>query len=330
MPLVSVVVPTHNRPEMLDEALASARMQTVTDCEIIVVSNGENPAMREKSEAIAAIYNCRYFALPKGNVSAARNFGIEQANGEWIAFLDDDDLWLPTKLERQVAEAQRSGADMISCDYVEFYADGRELVRKPRVPDGWNHTKAINHLCWWATPSGVIIRGPVLDTVGGFDRRQRYSEDNDLWRRISWRHHICSIEEVLFRYRQGHASMMQRERLRYLYDIRYFIKMHFDTPSDLRSALANASFFWNRVAIICFPRWLTRELELTPWGGVQWHRLWSWFLPAQLRWIRPRTRWNQFKRMLRPRTRIMQLRGYLKIRTRAKAAVRAIASVVGL
>src|SRR6266852_5744847 len=118
MPLVSVVIPTHNRPQLLAEAIASVRAQTFTDYEIIVVSNGESADMRHASGMAAA--GCQYFELPRGNASAARNFGIAHATGEWIALLDDDDLWLPEKLERQLEEAKSSGADMVTCDYIEF------------------------------------------------------------------------------------------------------------------------------------------------------------------------------------------------------------------
>src|SRR5260221_8617571 len=103
-PLVSVVIPTHNRPDMLAEALASVRAQTFTDYEVLVVSNGEHHELRAVSRVVAHKHDCRYFELAKGAVSAARNFGVKQAKGEWIAFLDDDDLWLPNKLEQQLSE----------------------------------------------------------------------------------------------------------------------------------------------------------------------------------------------------------------------------------
>ena len=102
--LVSVVVPTHDRPEMLVEALASVRAQTFTDYEIIVVSNGESAEMRRTSREVAA--GCVHLEFDCGNVSFARNAGIKRASGDWIAFLDDDDIWLANKLERQIAEAK--------------------------------------------------------------------------------------------------------------------------------------------------------------------------------------------------------------------------------
>src|SRR6266404_3543486 len=100
-PCISVIVPTHNRPEMLAEALASVRSQTFTDYEIIVVSNGESAEMRRTSREVAA--GCVYLEFDCGNVSFARNAGIKRASGDWIAFLDDDDIWLANKLERQIA-----------------------------------------------------------------------------------------------------------------------------------------------------------------------------------------------------------------------------------
>src|SRR5262245_34191351 len=128
MPLVTVIVPTHNRPGLLAEALASVRAQTFTDHAAIAVSNGHDSPTRRESQAVAADHNCRYFAISKGNQSAARNFAAAHGRCRWIAFLDDDDIWMPQKLERQLAEAECTGADMISCDYIEFHVDGREVI----------------------------------------------------------------------------------------------------------------------------------------------------------------------------------------------------------
>jgi glycosyltransferase involved in cell wall biosynthesis len=196
MPAVSVIVPTHNRPAMLAEALASVRTQTFTDHEIIVISNGETPEHRAGSEAVAARYHCRLLLLEEGNISAARNFGIAAAQGEWIAFLDDDDSWMPAKLERQLADAGRTGADMLLSGYKVAYSDGRVVLEDPLVPRGWSYTRAFGSI-WWTPPSGVIVRKAVLDRVGPFDVNLRLGEDLDLWRRISWRHKIHLTDEVL-------------------------------------------------------------------------------------------------------------------------------------
>lgn len=286
MPLVSVVVPTHSRPDTLAEALASVSAQTFTDYEIIVVSNGESLEMRRRSEAIAGLAKARWYALPDGNVSAARNFGVTEAGGNWIAFLDDDDIWLPHKLERQVAAATDSGADLVACDYVEFHADGREVRRAPRLIAGWTYTKALSHQCWWALPSGVLARKVAFDAAGGFDPDMRFCEDNDMWRRVSWRHEIHQVPDVLLRYRQGHDSMVVNRRLYYRYDLRHFAKMHRDTPVDLRGSLPKAIFFVPpRLIGIYTPALLVDALKL----------------------FRPRLNWILFRQWLaswRPQTKL--------------------------
>jgi glycosyltransferase involved in cell wall biosynthesis len=278
MPLISVVIPTHNRPGLLAEAIASVRAQTFTDYEIIVVSNGESADMRRANRQVAAGHNATYLELERGNVSAARNAGVESAKGEWIAFLDDDDNWLPTKLERQVAEAERTGGDMLTCDFVKFTRDGYEVIDRLRPPNGWSHIKALSHQRWWMPPSTTMVRKRLFVEVGNFDPRERYGEDSDLWRRMSWHHTIHEMDEVLVRRRHGHASLTQHERIRALYDLRHFFKMRRDTPPHLRSALPRAPIFIPpRLVGLLAPAWLLRLL----------HRL------------RPRTRWNQLSYRLR-------------------------------
>lgn len=133
-PTVSVIVPTHNRPEMLAEALDSVHAQTFLDFEIIVVSNGEDALTQKKSRAVSHVYGARHFALDGGNVSSARNFGVMEARGEWLAFLDDDDLWMPSKLARQIEEARSTGADAIIADFEVHYANGSKSVGMTRPP----------------------------------------------------------------------------------------------------------------------------------------------------------------------------------------------------
>jgi glycosyltransferase involved in cell wall biosynthesis len=293
-PLVSVVIPTHNRPHFLAQAIDSVRAQTFSDYEIIVVSNGEraDPASR----SIAA--GCRYFQLAEGNVSRARNLGIQEARGEWIAFLDDDDLWLSHKLERQLEAARLTNTDMVASDYVEFFPDGREIVRQPRLMRDWDYTKALSHLFWWAATPAIMVRKSALSEVGGFDPDLRYGEDCDLWRRISWRHKIHQMDEILVRVRKGHPSLMQNERARLLDDIRHYAKMRRDTPVEFRAILpASVPFVGMRLLAILMPQWVHH--------------------PKIRGWLRPRTRLNALRYRLRIRTRIRALaQGFLTQKTK--------------
>jgi glycosyltransferase involved in cell wall biosynthesis len=308
MPLISVVIPTHNRPEMLAEALASVRAQTFTDYEIIVVSNGESQEMCRRSEVMARQFGCRYFALKRGNVAVARDFGVEQAQGEWTALLDDDDIFLPTKLEHQLAEAERTGADMIAGDYVEFWNDGREIVVRPRAPEGWSFVRAASRMDWWAIPGATLVRTNIYRTVGGFDSRMRPIEDSDIWRRISWRHKIHQMDEIVLRYRRGHPSALSKgERWQRFHDLRHFVKMHLDTPRDLRPELPSWDPFVTWRLPIIFPEWFAfRSRSRARWDVFR-------------HWLRPRKFVMELRYRLRLRTRFNELRYHLRLRTRAKA-----------
>ena len=99
-PLVSVIIPTYNRPDFLDEAILSVVCQTYKNIEILVIDDGSSI---NYAESICEKYsNCKYLHKINGGLSSARNYGIANANGELIAFLDDDDFWLKTKIEKQV------------------------------------------------------------------------------------------------------------------------------------------------------------------------------------------------------------------------------------
>src|ERR1051326_5775410 len=108
MPLVSIIVPTHDRAQMLKEAVDSALAQTFQDFELIVVLNGASAASVEMANRLAANPKVKVVEMADDTLAASRNFGLEFASGEWIAFLDDDDIWLPHKLATQLDAARRS------------------------------------------------------------------------------------------------------------------------------------------------------------------------------------------------------------------------------
>jgi glycosyltransferase involved in cell wall biosynthesis len=252
MPLVSVIIPTHNRPAMLASALASVREQTFKDYEVIVVSSDET-ALHATSRATAERFGAKFLWLFEEGVSRARNLGIEHARGEWIAFLDDDDLWFPDKLERQMLAAAATGADMICTDYIDEFDDGRRKIVRPRLRAGQSYIKAISEMQdWWAATPTVMVRRSVVTGLNGFDPRLYYGEDVDLWRRIAQRHTIHQIPEILVRVRRGHPSLTRRSRMCRIYDILHWFKMYRDTPKDLRWSLPS---FWRVV--------LPRIIELT-------------------------------------------------------------------
>ena len=116
MPLVSVIIPAYNRPHMLKEAVASVVAQTLRDHEIIIVLNSATSETSIVARQLIDDPKIRVVEMARSKLPAARNFGMSHARGTWIAFLDDDDIWLPTKLEIQLAAAAETNADLVTCN----------------------------------------------------------------------------------------------------------------------------------------------------------------------------------------------------------------------
>ena len=177
---VSVVIPTHDRPAMLREAIGSALIQTYPPLEIIVVDNGP----QRQAAAIAAEFGGRVILIRSSvpGPSASRNAGIERARGDHIAFLDDDDLWHPEKLCVQMEFlAEHTDIAMASCR-VASYGDEIRVRKTPWVTGDLYGMLFMESFV--ATPT-VVVRRDVFDAVGLFDVRYLRAEDYDLWLRIA-------------------------------------------------------------------------------------------------------------------------------------------------
>lgn len=169
--LVSVVIPTLNRAEAVCRAVASVQAQTYRNIEVVVVIDGDDPAT---AAALSALGEPRLKVIAHGvnkGPGAARNTGVRAASGEWIAFLDDDDEWLPRKIELQVgvAMAVRAENAIVSCRvFAEF--DGQRMVWPARPPDGGQHISEylidrphlISRPGYVATPTILVSRDLAL------------------------------------------------------------------------------------------------------------------------------------------------------------------------
>lgn len=169
MPEVSVIIPVYNRARALQEAVASVLAQTWHDLEIVIVDDGGTEALPDMGDArIRVIRHDR-----NRGAGAARNTGVREAQGNWIAFLDSDDLWLPEKLEKQM---ERGGAGLVFCDAL-FRSTDRDVLRAlPREAD-WKKLVERGH---GLNPgSTLLMRKSVWDRVGPFNESLRRLEDWD-------------------------------------------------------------------------------------------------------------------------------------------------------
>jgi glycosyltransferase involved in cell wall biosynthesis len=211
VPLISVVIPAHNAELYLDEAIASVRSQTFSDYEILVIDDGST----DRTAEIASSYD-GVLVLAQNNrgAAAARNAGIRAARGKYIAFLDADDVWLPSKLEKQAARLlENPRSEWTYTDaWVFDSATDRTICRigeRIRLHQG-DILRPLLLRCFIPSATPVVKR-TILSEAGLFDeaRERRIAEDWDLWLRIAGRHAVSLIDEPLARIRM-HATNTSR------------------------------------------------------------------------------------------------------------------------
>ena len=205
-PVVSVVISTYNRSEMLRRAVRSVLGQTYTDFELIIVSDGstdDTPAVVSswKDPRIRFIEH----STQRGG-SAAYNTGMRAARGRFIACLDDDDEWLHRKLEIQVPVIEKSAPEVgLVYTWMEVVR-GEDLtfVLRPRLR-GHVFVAMLDKQAIGGAPT-IIIKREVLQSVGYFDEELLRGVDGDYWRRISMQYHVDYVPEVLARVHTEHSD----------------------------------------------------------------------------------------------------------------------------
>ena len=209
MPKVSVIIPTYNRARILGEAIDSVLSQRYNDFELIVVDDGST----DGTEELVASYLPRltYLYQEHQGVSAARNRGIASARGEYLSFLDSDDLWIKDKLSSQI-HFMESHPECLICYTDEIWI--RKGVRVNPMKKHKKYSGMIFEQCLplcIVSPSSVLIARTLLDAVGTFDESLEVCEDYDLWLRIAARYPIHFIETPLIVKRGGHEDQLSKK-----------------------------------------------------------------------------------------------------------------------
>lgn len=212
---VSVVIPTYNCADLLPRAIRSTYAQTLLPSEVIVVDDGSTDSTADIVRGMSGRLPAGFTLLQKtnGGEASARNCGVAAATCELVAFLDADDVWLPTKLERQLPLFDAPPLPSLTfTGYTRVSGDSRDLVRV----EGWEPTPghALRRLMKWCcvTPSTVIVRRDVLASVGGFDESLPLSTDWDMWLRLAAAgHRFAYLPEAMTDY-LWHANNMSRDQ----------------------------------------------------------------------------------------------------------------------
>jgi glycosyltransferase involved in cell wall biosynthesis len=212
MSLVSVIMNVRNGATTLAEAIDSVLGQTFVDWELIVWDDRST----DDSAAIVARYRdprIRYFLSPEDTpLGKARSDAIERASGEWLAFLDQDDIWLPHKLEKQMALI----ADDVGLIYgrtIRFYPSGRERDydwqhEYASLPEGDIFTRLFTESCFIAMSSAVFRRA-AIEAIGGIPQEVRIIPDYYLYVAVARQYAVRAVQELVCRYRAHAGSMSQ-------------------------------------------------------------------------------------------------------------------------
>ena len=202
-PLISVIIPVFNRERLLKRAIESVLGQTYKKYELIVVDDGsvDNSLEIAKSYKEAIVIE-----KTNGGVSSARNFGAKHARGEWLAFLDSDDEWLPLKLDKQI-ELINEEVHLIHTE--EHWIRNGSFVNQPKAykKGGGDQFEKSLKLCA-ISPSTVLLRKSLFDQFGGFREDYPVCEDYDLWLKIVSMHKVALVDEPLINKYAGHEEQL--------------------------------------------------------------------------------------------------------------------------
>ena len=202
MPTVTVIIPTFNRADLLPLAVESVLHQTFQDFEILIIDDASSDGTPSVGRSYTYHPRIRYMRHRKNQgIAGARNTGVANALGRFIAFLDDDDEWLPSKLKKQVDVLEQSSRS-VGAVYSAFEKVDKETGRPLEVVRPNKSGHILHELCmknWIGTASTVCVKRECFEEAGPFDERVTFGEEYDMWIRIARRYDFKYIDEVLVR-----------------------------------------------------------------------------------------------------------------------------------
>jgi glycosyltransferase involved in cell wall biosynthesis len=236
---VSVVIPSHRRVKPLSEAVQSALAQTHENFDITIVlsaatdgAKAEAARLAQESERIHVVTE----ATP--GIAIARNVGIRSSIGEWVAILDDDDVWYPDKLRTQLVAALAFDQDAVSCEHA-FSGAGLRKFSYP--PGNMSLREALTIGNCFSGGSAAIFKRTAFESVNGFDENLFASEDHDFWRRLSFNHKMMIVAEPLLEIRRLDRSLSTDSLVMFQAKAQHLVKVMRECPPDLAHLLERAA-----------------------------------------------------------------------------------------
>lgn len=237
--LVSVVMPCFDAERYVAEAVGSVLGQTHRNIDLVVVDDGSGDRSPAILAELAAAHPDRMRVLrsQRAGPYPARNLGLRQVRGDYVAFLDADDWWLPVTLERLLAVLQAQKADLAYCGWQNV---GEGIESKPYVPPAYEADDPVANFirsCPWPIHA-ALVRRPIVDRLGGFSERRFASMDYDFWLRVLGQtRRIVRVPEVLAFYRWHNSGQISAIKWRQVLDAleaqEGFIRAHPDLVAHM-------------------------------------------------------------------------------------------------
>ncbi len=208
MPLISVIIPVYNGEKTIKETITSVLNQTISDLELILINDGSQDSTLE---IVSSILDPRLkiFSYPNTGVSISRNRGISHASGDYISFLDADDLWTPDKLEAQLKALQANPQAAVAYSWTDWIDESSQFLRPGgRITVNGNVYDKLLLRDFVESGSNPLIRREALAKVGGFEQSVSPAEDWDMWLRLAacYEFVIVPSPQILYRVAPGSAS----------------------------------------------------------------------------------------------------------------------------
>jgi glycosyltransferase involved in cell wall biosynthesis len=207
MPLISVIIPVYNGEKTIRETIESVLKQTFSDWELIIINDGSQDSTLE---IVFSIQDTRLkvFSYPNAGLAASRNRGIAQASGEYISFIDADDLWTTDKLEAQLQVLQANPQAAVAYSWTKCIDEFGQVSRRGTQisvrGDVYKNLLVVNFL---ENGSNLLIRRQALNEVGSFDESINIVADWDMWLRLAARYHFEAVSSPQILYRVSASSM---------------------------------------------------------------------------------------------------------------------------
>lgn len=255
MPTISVIIPAYNAERTILETIASVQKQTFSDFELIVINDGSNDRTLELLNTIQDT-RLKVFSYSNGGLPTARNRGISHATGEFITFLDADDLWTPDKLELQLAALQQHPGAGVAYSWTHYMNEKGESFHagKPVFYEGNVYGKLLigNFLDSGSNP---LIRRQAIDSVGEFDPTLKSCEDWEYWLRLAARWHFVVVPKPQILYRQTSGAMSSQIEVMEKYHLIVIERAFQSVPPELQSLKSQSiAYLYQFLAHLCLTR----------------------------------------------------------------------------